>query len=97
MIDKIFPMVCLALLAGCAAQPSTAPAAAMPMTGARMQTMHEQMDRIYATQDPVERERLMQEHMRAMREMMAARAAQPEPGAPAAPQPAPEADHSAHH
>jgi hypothetical protein len=35
-----------------------------------MQTMQAQMDRIHATQDPEERQRLMDEHMRSMREGM---------------------------
>jgi hypothetical protein len=36
----------------------------------RMQAMREQMARIHATDDPEERQRLMQEHMRTMHEEM---------------------------
>lgn len=36
----------------------------------RMQAMREQMARIHATEDPEERQRLMQEHMRSMHEGM---------------------------
>jgi hypothetical protein len=36
----------------------------------RMQTMRDQMARIHATEDPEERQRLMQEHMQSMHEGM---------------------------
>lgn len=48
--------------------------AQMPQTmeqmQARMQTMREQMARIHATEDPQERQRLMQAHMQSMHEGM---------------------------
>lgn len=36
----------------------------------RMKTMHQQMEKIRATSDPKERQKLMQEHMRAMQDGM---------------------------
>jgi len=38
---------------------------------ARMNTMHAQMDRIHQTTDPVERQRLLEEHWKTMDEQMA--------------------------
>jgi len=42
----------------------------MQQMQSRMQAMHEQMARIHATEDPEERQRLMQEHMQNMHEGM---------------------------
>jgi hypothetical protein len=47
-----------------------APPAAHGSMHEHMETMREQMARIRATEDPAERERLMQEHMRSMEEHM---------------------------
>jgi hypothetical protein len=47
-----------------------APPAAHGSMHEHMDTMREQMARIRATEDPTERERLMQEHMRSMEEHM---------------------------
>ena len=51
--------------------PQTAQPGQMQQMQSRMQSMHETMERIHATQDPAERQRLMQEHRQAMHEGMA--------------------------
>lgn len=63
----------------------------MGMMDSKMKSMKEQMQRIHAAKDPVERKRLMDEHMASMQKMMsgmkgmmggAAKAGAPSPGAP---------------
>lgn len=55
-----------------AAPPAEAVAGGEPMAAmhAHMQAMRQQMDRIHATNDPAEREKLMGEHMQSMQEHM---------------------------
>ena len=50
--------------------PSQGQTATPPQMQARMQAMREQMERIQATKDPEERERLMHEHMQTMQQNM---------------------------
>ena len=72
-------LTCVLALPLAAQQPpaNSAPVPGAQPTGpsqqmhAHMQVMQEQMARIHATQDPAERQRLMQEHMQSMQANMA--------------------------
>ena len=67
---SLLPLVAAAQAPAEQNQGETATAPEMQQMHSQMQTMREQMARIHATEDPKERQHLMQEHMRTMHEGM---------------------------